>query len=450
MKKAKIVVAYSGGLDTSVMVKWLMDKYDAEIVTATGNLGQKKELVGLEEKAKKTGVSKIYIEDLTEEFVRDFIFPALKAGALYEGAYPMATSLGRPLLAKMLADVARKEGATMVAHGCTGKGNDQVRFEVSIAALAPDLKVLAPLREWEFKSREEEMAYAKKHGIPVAATKASPYSIDENIWGTSIECGVLEDPMVEPPADAYQRTAAPQDAPDEPEYITIEFEKGIPVKIDGLHLPGGAHLGASEGGVHPSAADLIHALNEIGGKHGVGRIDLVENRLVGIKSREIYEAPAATILHFAHTELERLTLDKSVFHLKSQLSREYANLVYNGLWFSPLREALDAFVDNTQKQVTGSVKVKLYKGNMSIAGRKSPYSLYNTGLATYTIQDQFDHHASEGFIKIFGLPVKTFHQVQHRSNGQAAKHPGNGHDRHIHSTPPSAIPVLEIGAPGEG
>jgi argininosuccinate synthase len=407
MKKKKIVVAYSGGLDTSVMVRWLMEKYNAEIITATGNLGQKKELVGLREKAKKTGVSKVYIEDLTNEFVAEYIFPSLKAGALYERAYPMATSLGRPLLAKLLVDVARKEGATMVAHGCTGKGNDQVRFEVSIAALAPDLNVLAPLREWEFTSREEEIIYAKKHGIPVTATKASPYSIDENIWGTSIECGVLEDPMVEPPADAYQRTVAPQDAPNKPVYVTVDFEQGVPIKLNGKAL---------------DAIDLIHQLNDLGGLHGIGRIDLVENRLVGIKSREIYEAPAATILHYAHTELERLTLDKAVFHMKTQLSHEYANLIYNGLWFSPLKKALDAFVDETQKTVSGTVKVKLFKGNITIAGRSSPYSLYNAKLATYTSEDQFEHRASEGFIKIFGLPVKTFHQVQLNNNGKSKKH----------------------------
>ncbi len=392
----KIVVAYSGGLDTSVMVKWLMEKYNAEIVTATGNLGQQKELIGVEEKAYKTGVTKAYVEDLTAEFVSDYIFPALKAGALYEGAYPMATSLGRPLLAKLLVDVARKEGATMVAHGCTGKGNDQVRFEVSIGALAPDLKVLAPLREWEFTSREEEMAYALRHNIPVKATAESPYSIDENIWGTSIECGVLEDPMAEPPADAYQRTVSPLDAPDEPEYCAIEFAQGIPVAVNGMIL---------------DDVQLIHMLNGMAGKHGVGRIDLVENRLVGIKSREIYEAPAATVLHFAHTELERLTLEKSVFHFKRQLSQEYANLVYNGLWFSPLRKALDAFVNETQKNVSGSVIVKLYKGNISVAGRESVHSLYNARLATYTSEDQFDHRASEGFIKIYGLPLKTYHQV---------------------------------------
>ena len=406
MMKQKIVVAYSGGLDTSVMVKWLMTKYNADIITATGNLGQQKELLGLREKALKTGVSTVYIEDLTKEFVEHYIFPTLKASALYEGVYPMATSLGRPLLAKMLVDVARKEGATMVAHGCTGKGNDQVRFEVSVAALAPDLKVLAPLREWEFKSREEEIAYAKQYDIPVAATKSSPYSIDENIWGTSIECGVLEDPMVEPPADAYQRTAAPELAPDKPEYIIIEFVEGVPVELNGQTL---------------DPVQLIHTLNEIGGRHGIGRIDLVENRLVGIKSREIYEAPAAVILHHAHTELERLTLDKSVFQFKSQLSQKYANLVYNGLWYSPLRNALDAFVNETQRRVSGTVYMKLFKGTAGIAGRSSRYSLYNAQLATYTEEDKFDHKASEGFIKIFGLPVKTYHQVQR--NGQTKLHP---------------------------
>ena len=408
MKKEKIVVAYSGGLDTSVMVKWLMEKYDATIVTATGNLGQKKELIGVKEKSLKTGAVKAYVDDLTEEFVNDYIFPALKASALYEGAYPMATSLGRPLLAKMLVDVARKEGATTVAHGCTGKGNDQVRFEVSVAALAPDLKCIAPLREWEFTSREEEMDYAKRHGIPVSATIASPYSMDENIWGTSIECGVLEDPMVEPPADAYQRTVAPSAAPDKGEYVTIEFEKGIPVSLNKKTL---------------GAVELIHKLNEIAGKHGVGRIDLVENRLVGIKSREIYEAPAATVLHFAHTELERLTLDKPVFHLKSQLAADYANLIYNGLWFSPLKRALDGFVNETQSTVSGTVIVKLYKGSMTIAGRNSKFSLYNAKLATYTKEDQFDHRASEGFIKIFGLPLKTYHQVQGEAMGRSN---GNG------------------------
>jgi argininosuccinate synthase len=375
------------------------------VITATGNLGQKKELIGVREKALATGATKVHIADLTHEFVRDYVFPSLRAGAVYEKVYPMATSLGRPLLAKMLVDVARQEGALFVAHGCTGKGNDQVRFEVSIAALAPELRALAPLREWEFKSREEEIEYARLHHIPVAATAKNPYSVDENIWGTSIECGVLEDPMVEPPADAYQRTVAPEQAPDEPEYVAIEFVEGTPVGLNGSAMD-------------PVA--LLHTLNEIGGAHGVGRMDLVENRLVGIKSREIYEAPAAVILHFAHTELERLTLDKQVFNMKNLLAQEYAQLVYNGLWFTPLRHALDAFVTETQRTVTGSVKVKLYKGNTAVAGRTSPYSLYNAKLATYTAEDTFDHSASEGFIKIFGLPAKTYAQVNGQRKG------GNG------------------------
>jgi argininosuccinate synthase len=400
MKKPKIVVAYSGGLDTSVMVRWLKEKYQAEIITATGNLGQEKELTGVREKALKTGASKVYIRDLTEEFVEHYCFPALRAGALYEQSYPMATSLGRPLIAKMLVEVARKEQADMIAHGCSGKGNDQVRFEVSIGALAPECTVIAPLRDWEFKSREEEIAYAKKHSIPVSATRANPYSIDENIWGTSIECGALEDPAREPLPDAYQRTVAPEEAPDKPEYVSLTFEKGIPVALNGKAL---------------GAVPLLKLLNRIGGAHGIGRIDLVENRLVGIKSREIYEAPAATILHLAHTELERLTLDKAVFDLKSRLSQEYANLVYNGLWFSPMKNALDAFVGETQTHVSGNVKLKLFKGSLAVAGRTSPYSLYNTGLATYTDEDQFDHRASEGFIKIFGLPLKTFYKS--RMNG---------------------------------
>ncbi|MGA9405984.1 MAG: argininosuccinate synthase, partial [Bacteroidota bacterium] len=322
MKKERIAVAYSGGLDTSVIVKWLQEKYDADVITVTGNLGQQQELVGVAEKAYKTGAKKVYIQDLKKEFVEEYIFPALKAGALYEDVYPMATSLGRPLLAKALVDVAKRERCTAVAHGCTGKGNDQVRFEVSVMALAPELKVLAPLREWEFKSREEEIAYCERHGIPVSATKKNPYSIDENIWGTAIECGILEDPMVEPPLDAYQRTVSPEDAPDKATYVSIEFKEGVPVGLNGKKMEG---------------VSLIEALNKIAGANGIGRIDLVENRLVGIKSREVYEAPAAVTLHFAHRELERLTLDKEVFHYKAKLSDDYATLVYNGLWFSPLK-----------------------------------------------------------------------------------------------------------------
>jgi argininosuccinate synthase len=403
MSKERIVVAYSGGLDTSVMVRWLIDKMGAEIITFTGDLGYSRELNGVKEKALSTGALRAYVSDLKKEFVEQYVFPALKAGALYEKTYPMATSLGRPLLAQKLVEVARKENATMVAHGCTGKGNDQVRFEVSVAALAPDLKIIAPLRSWEFKSREEEMAYAEKHGIPVTVKGKNLYSIDDNIWGTAVECGVLEDPMVEPPADAYQRTVSPEEAPDKAAYVEIEFAAGIPVAVNGKAM---------------ESVALVQALSDIGGAHAIGRIDLVENRLVGIKSREIYEAPAATILHFAHTELERLTLDKSVFHMKNQLAAEYANLVYNGLWFTPLREALDAFFNETQKHVNGLVKLKLYKGNVIISGRQSIHSLYNAKLATYTEEDSFDHKASEGFIKIYGLPVKTYHQVEMQAEGK--------------------------------
>ena len=406
MKKQKIAVAYSGGLDTSVIVKWLQEKYDADVITVTGNLGQQKELVGVADKAYKTGAKKVYIQDLKKEFVEDYIFPALKAGALYEHVYPMATSLGRPLLAKALVDVAKREKCTAVAHGCTGKGNDQVRFEVSVMALAPELKVLAPLREWEFKSREEEIVYCERHGIPVSATKKNPYSIDENLWGTAIECGILEDPMVEPPQDAYQRTVAPEDAPNKATYVSIKFKEGVPTGLNEKKMDG---------------VSLIEELNKIAGANGIGRIDLVENRLVGIKSREVYEAPAAVTLHFAHTELERLTLDKEVFHYKSKLSDDYATLIYNGLWFSPLKKAMDGFINETQKNVTGLVKVRMYKGNLTVGGRTSPYSLYDTQLATYTVDDTFDHSAAEGFIKIYGLPLKTFHKVNKSNEGRAKK-----------------------------
>lgn len=395
-KKEKIALAYSGGLDTSVMIHWLKKKFDAEIVAVTGNLGQTKETENLEAKALKTGASKFHFVDLREEFVESYIWPSLKAGALYEDIYPMATSLGRPLLAKALVEAALAEGCTTLAHGCTGKGNDQVRFEVTFAALAPQLKVIAPVREWEFKSREEEIVYADANDIPVAATKKSPYSIDENIWGTSIECGVLENPMTVPPEDAYQRTVAPERAPDEATQVEIEFEQGVPVSLDGRKMDGLA---------------LIEALNKTGGVQGVGRMDLIENRLVGIKSREVYETPAATILHFAHRELERLTLEKTVFQYKRGISQDYANLIYNGLWFSPMRVALDAFINATQRTVTGLVRVKLFKGNVSVLGRMSPYSLYNEDLATYTAADTFNHRAAEGFIHIYGLGLKTYNEV---------------------------------------
>lgn len=397
MNKEKIALAYSGGLDTSVMIKWLKDKYDAEIVAVTGNLGQQKEVENLEEKAIATGASGFSFLDLRKEFVTNYIWPALKAGALYEDVYPLATALGRPLLAKALVDVALAENCTMLAHGCTGKGNDQVRFEVTFASLAPHLKVLAPLREWELTSREAEIAYAQQHNIPVSATKKSPYSIDENIWGISIECGVLEDPMVSPPEDAYQITTAPEKAPDKAAVIDIEFEQGVPVALDGRKMDG---------------LDLIMALNRVGASHGVGRLDMIENRVVGIKSREIYEAPAANILHFAHRELERLTLEKTVFQYKNTVSQDYANLIYNGTWFSPMREALDGFVEATQKNVTGLVRVKLFKGSITLLGRTSPWSLYNEELATYTEADTFNHEAAEGFIHLYGLGLKTYSEVQ--------------------------------------
>ncbi|WP_287373629.1 argininosuccinate synthase [Prosthecochloris sp.] len=397
MKKEKIAIAYSGGLDTSVMIKWLKDKYDADIVAVTGNLGQQKEIENLEEKAIATGASSFSFLDLQKPFVEEYIWPALKAGALYEDVYPLATALGRPLLAKALVDVALSENCTMLAHGCTGKGNDQVRFEVTFASLAPHLKVLAPLREWEFTSREAEIAYAEEHNIPVSATKKSPYSIDENIWGISIECGVLEDPMVAPPEDAYQITTSPEKAPDKAAVIDIEFEQGVPVALDGKKMEG---------------LDLILELNKIGAAHGIGRLDMVENRVVGIKSREIYEAPAATILHFAHRELERLTQEKSVFQYKTNIGQDYANLIYNGTWFSPMREALDGFVEATQKNVTGLVRVKLFKGSVTLLGRTSPWSLYNEELATYTEADTFNHKAAEGFIHLYGLSLKTYSEVQ--------------------------------------
>lgn len=397
---ARIALAFSGGLDTSVMIKWLQEKYGAEIVTVSGHLGQEKELRGIKEKAYALGAAAAYEVDLREEFVSDFAFRALKAGALYEGAYPLATALGRPLLAKTLIEVAQKEQCTVVAHGCTGKGNDQVRFEASVWALSPELRVIAPVRHWEFRSREQEIAYCHERGIPVAATKASPYSIDENIWGTSIECGVLEDPTVPPPEDAFQRTLSPEDAPKTPATVTITFEMGVPVALNNERV---------------SPFELVKKANHLAGTNGIGRIDLVENRLVGIKSREIYEAPGATMLHFAHHELERLTLDKLSMRFNEHVAVEYADLIYNGLWYSPLRSALDAFLDETQKNVTGDITLQLYKGNVKVLSRSSMYSLYDKALASYTEEDSFDHLAGEGFSKIFSLPLRTIARSKQES-----------------------------------
>ena len=387
---AKVVLAYSGGLDTSVCIHWLKEKKGLDVIAFSANLGQGEYLEALGEKAISTGAESAHIADLREEFVKNYIFPALKANAFYHGGYLLATALGRPLIAAELVKVARENGCQFVAHGCTGKGNDQVRFDTSIAALAPELEVIAPLREWTMKSREQEIEYAKRYDIPVELTKKSPYSLDRNLWGISIECGALEDPWQEPPADAYFITKSPEEAPNKPTYVEIEFEKGIPAAIDGEGLDG---------------ISLIEKLNQIGGENGVGRIDSIEDRLVGIKSREVYEAPAATVLSGAHRGLEALTISRDLLQFKELLSQKYGQLVYNGLWFSEFRKALDAFFDYTQKYVTGTVKVKLFKGSCVVVGRKSPYSLYEKTLATYTKEDVFDHKAAKGFIKIFSGPL---------------------------------------------
>lgn len=397
----KIVLAYSGGLDTSVILKWLQLNYDADVITFSANLGQGEKLEEVREKAKKTGAVKVYIEDLREEFVNNYVFPAMQARAIYESKYMLATALGRPLIAKRLVEIAKEEGADAVVHGSTGKGNDQVRFDVTVQALAPELKVVAPVREWDMGSRDEEIEYAFEHNIPVETTKDSPYSIDKNLWGRSIECGVLEEPWTEPPEEVYEMTKSLSDAPDESQYVEIEFEKGIPVGLDGEEMSG---------------VELIEKLNKIAGEHGVGRVDLVENRLVGIKSREIYECPAATVLFTAHRGLEELTLDRETLHYKdAAISGKYAELVYYGLWFHPLREALDDFVKNTQKNLTGTAKIKLHKGSCVLVGRRSPYSLYDYSLATYDKEDAFDHKASIGFIKIWGMPLKV-HAMTNKAN----------------------------------
>jgi len=390
----KIVLAYSGGLDTSCIVRWLKEQGYTVIcfVADLGQgLGQGESFEAIEERALAAGASKVYIKDLQDEFINDFIVPALKANAIYEGKYLLATALGRPLIAKYLVEIAHKEKATAVAHGCTGKGNDQVRFEVSIGILDPKLEIIAPVRVWEFKSREEEIEYAKMYNIPIDVTKKKPYSIDRNIWGISIEAGVLENIEQEPPEDAYLITKSPSGVSSYPKYIDISFEKGIPKKIDGKVF---------------KLKNLINYLNEVGGTHGVGRADLIENRLVGIKSREIYEAPAATILHTAHKELESLVLDRESAHFKEIISLKYSELVYYGLWFSPLKNALDSFINSLEKHVTGTIKLKLFKGNCIAVARKSPLSLYKKELSTYGKNDKFDQKLAEGFIKIWGMPYK--------------------------------------------
>lgn len=392
----KVVMAYSGGLDTSVAIRWVKEKYNMEVITLTINVGDERDSSAVQQKALKVGALKALIVDAKETFVKNFLFPALQANAIYQGQYPLATALSRPLMAKLLVDTAQEENASSVAHGCTGKGNDQVRFDVSISALAPHLKIIAPAREWGM-TREETIAYAQRYGIPIPITSASPYSIDENLWGRSIECGVLEDPWVEPPEDTFKLTRSPEDTPDEPLYIEISFEKGIPTGLDGRELDG---------------ISLIEELNKLGGEYGVGRIDHIEDRLVGIKSREIYEAPAATLLLNAHRALEAMTLSKEQLRFKHKVASEYADLIYNGLWFSSLHQDLAAYVQSSQRYVSGIVRLKLHKGNYSIVGRKSPHSLYRHELATYDKGDLFDQSSSLGFIHLWGLPVRVQAQVQ--------------------------------------
>lgn len=386
----KVVLAYSGGLDTSVAVKWLQDQ-GYEVVACCLDVGEGKDLAFVQQKALQVGAVQSYMIDAKEEFAQEFALTALKAHTMYEGKYPLVSALSRPLIAKKLVEVAEKENAVAVAHGCTGKGNDQVRFEVSIKALNPDLEVLAPVREWKW-SRDEEIDYAQKHGIPIPINLDSPYSIDQNLWGRSNECGILEDPWASPPEGAYDLTNPLEKTPDTPDVIEITFEKGKPTAIDGIEY---------------SLSDLILHLNEVAGKHGVGRIDHVENRLVGIKSREVYECPGAVTLLTAHKELEDLTLVKEVAHFKPIVEQKMAELIYNGLWFSPLKDALHAFLEETQKNVTGVVRVKLFKGHAIVEGRKSPFSLYDENLATYTKADEFDHDAAVGFINLWGLPTKV-------------------------------------------
>ncbi|ACL18858.1 argininosuccinate synthase [Desulfitobacterium sp. LBE] len=388
----KVVLAYSGGLDTSIIIPWLKENYGYEVIAMAADLGQGEELEPLHEKAIKSGASKLYIEDLQEEFVTDFIYPTLKAGAVYEGKYLLGTSFARPLIAQRLVEIAAKEGAVAIAHGATGKGNDQVRFELAVKALNPDLEIIAPWRIWDIKSREDAIDYAVERGIPVPVTKDRPYSMDRNVWHLSHEGGDLEDPWNEPKKDLYLLGVSPEDAPDEAEYLELDFEQGIPVSLNGEKL---------------GPVQLLETLNEVGGKHGIGIVDMVENRLVGMKSRGVYETPGGTILYTAHQALEHLTLDRLTLHYKEQIALKYAELVYDGVWHSPLREALDAFVDVTQKNVTGTVRLKLYKGNCSLAGVKSPYSLYSEEFATFGRDGVYNQKDAEGFINLFGLPLKV-------------------------------------------
>jgi argininosuccinate synthase len=387
----KVVLAYSGGLDTSVILRWIKETYGCEVVCFAADVGQAEELGGLEEKAHATGASKLYVEDLREEFVRDFVFTAIKANAVYEGVYLLGTSLARPLIAKRQVEIARKEGALAVAHGATGKGNDQVRFELTYYALEPNIRVIAPWREWEFKSRSDLIAYAEKHGIPVTATKEKPYSMDRNLMHVSYEGGILEDPWAEPPAEIFLLTRSAEDAPDKPTYVEIDFESGVPVAVDGERL---------------SPATLLDRLNIIGGEHGVGRVDLVENRFVGMKSRGVYETPGVTILQAAHRAVESLTLDREVAHLKDSLNTRVSEMIYYGFWYTPEFEAIRALIDETQRRVTGTARLKLYKGNCMVTGRRSPLSLYSEEFATFERDTVYNQRDAEGFIKLNALRLR--------------------------------------------
>lgn len=389
---SKIVLAYSGGLDTSVAIHWLKVKTGAEIVAFIADLGQGGDMKKVAQRAEKTGASKVYLLDLKERFVNEYVFPAIKANAVYENGYPLNTALGRPLIAAEMVRIAHETGAEYVAHGCTGKGNDQVRFEAGVAALGPELKIIAPLREWEFKTREEEIDYGLANGIEVPVTRKSPYSLDLNLWGASIECGDLEDPWVAPPADTHFMTKPMNKTANKPEELLISFEQGVPVKVNGKRMKGLA---------------LIEKLNEIGGNHCIGRFDLIENRVVGIKSREVYEAPAAVVLLTAHKALEEMTLSRDMYRQKVVLSQIYSDLIYGGKWFTDLRDALDAFMVDSQKYVTGEVRLRLFKGTAFVTGKKSPYSLYNKRLATYGEGDTYSHQSAKGFLEIYNLDIKA-------------------------------------------
>lgn len=395
-EREKVVLAYSGGLDTSICIKWLMDEHNLDVIAVVGEVGQEHDgLEAIKEKALRTGAIECYVVDMREEFVNEYLTDACRANALYENKYPLLSALSRPVITKHLVDIAHKHNARCIAHGCTGKGNDQVRFETSIMLLDPSLKIIAPVREWPFKTRPEEIEWAAAHGVEVPVTNSKPYSIDDNLWGRAIECGVLEDPMNEPPEDIYTMTTSPEAAPDKDEYVELSFKEGIPCALDGKEM---------------SYIDIIYKLNEIAGRNGYGRLDMIENRLVGVKSRECYEQPGALAIITAHKALEDMCLEREVLHYKLGVEHKWAEIVYYGTWFGPLKAALDGFINATQKYVTGTVRLKFYKGNCTVVGRRSDYSLYDYALATYDKGDEFNHEASAGFIQLFALSAKTWAQ----------------------------------------